>query len=234
MKRLKYVEPELGKLNFNCPSCSVLTTQNWFDVTLRHTAANRLLDASSFGCGELLEWRISKCTQCDALALWHNGLLFFPDASNAPLPADDMPDDVLAEYEEAARVVNMSPRSAAALLRLSMQRLMVHLGEPGKRINDDVAALVTKGLPVEIQQALDALRVIGNNAVHPGELGLTDDAETAHGLFDLVNFVVEDRISRPGSIGVLYARLPESARRAIDLRDRNTRTPDGETGADSN
>ena len=37
-----------------------------------------------------------------------------------------------------------------------------HLGESGKNINDDIAALVKKGLNLMIQQSLDVVRVIGN------------------------------------------------------------------------
>jgi len=42
----------------------------------------------------------------------------------------------------------------------------VDLGGAGKNINDDIAALVAKGLPVQVQQSPDIVRVIGNNTVH--------------------------------------------------------------------
>jgi hypothetical protein len=38
-----------------------------------------------------------------------------------------------------------------------------------------------------VQQSLDIVRVIGNDAVHPGQIDLTDDIETATKLFVLIN-----------------------------------------------
>jgi hypothetical protein len=96
---------------------------------------------------------------------------------------------------------------------------MPALGEAGKNINDDIGALVSKGLPIEIQQALDFCRVVGNNAVHPGEIDLNDTPEVAHSLFSMINFIVEDRISRPKRVADLYSKLPEGARTAIAKRD---------------
>lgn len=93
------------------------------------------------------------------------------------------------------------------------------LGEKGDNINDDIKSLVEKGLPAEVQVALDSLRVIGNEAVHPGELDLTDDTETATGLFNLLNFVVKDRIAEPKARQRLFAKLPQKAVAAIKKRD---------------
>ncbi len=61
--------------------------------------------------------------------------------------------------------------------------------------------------------------MIGNNAVHPGELDLTDDTETATGLFNLLNFVVQDRIAAPKERQKLFAKLPQKAVAAIKKRD---------------
>lgn len=105
------------------------------------------------------------------------------------------------------------------MLRLAVQRLCGELGEKSKDINADIASLVKKGLPLPIKNALDVVRVIGNNAVHPGKLSDEDIAEVAIPLFELVNAIVEDRIARPKALNELYLRLPEGARKAIDERD---------------
>lgn len=130
-----------------------------------------------------------------------------------------MPVEVRGDYEEARIIVMQSSRGACALLRLAVQKLCAELGETGKNVNDDIGSLVDKGLPVEAQQALDSLRVIGNNAVHPGEMDLTDDTETAAALFDLLNFIVEDRISQPKKRAAIFDKLPAGAREAIQARD---------------
>jgi len=74
-------------------------------------------------------------------------------------------------------------------------------------------------MAVEIQQALDVVRVVGNNSVHPGELSEADIADIASTLFELVNAIVEDRIARPKKLAALFDRLPEGARAAIARRD---------------
>jgi hypothetical protein len=130
-----------------------------------------------------------------------------------------MPDEVRRDFEEARLIVSQSPRGACALLRLSVQKLCAELGESGKSINDDIASLVQKGLSVEVQQALDSLLVIGNHAVHPGEMDLTDDPETATALFELLNFIVDDRIAQPKKRAAIFEKLPAGAREAIQARD---------------
>jgi hypothetical protein len=67
-----------------------------------------------------------------------------------------------------------------------IQKLMIAFGEKGENINEDIASLVKKGLEVEIQRALDVVRVVGNNAVHPGKIDLKDDGGTALALRSLI------------------------------------------------
>lgn len=116
-------------------------------------------------------------------------------------------------------ILDLSPRGAAALLRLGIQKLCQHLGETGENLYHDIAALVKKGLDVRVQRALDVVRVIGNNAVHPGHIDLRDDRATAEKLFGLVNLIAERMISQPKHVQELYESLPEGARKAIEKRD---------------
>jgi hypothetical protein len=38
-------------------------------------------------------------------------------------------------------------------------------------------------------------------------------------LFELVNYIVEDQIAGPKAVAALYAKLPETSRKAIEERD---------------
>ena len=70
-----------------------------------------------------------------------------------------------------------------------------------------------------IQKALDIVRVIGNSAVHPGQIDLRDDTATAAGLFQIINAIVAATISAEKHINTIYGRLPAGALDAIEKRD---------------
>ena len=96
---------------------------------------------------------------------------------------------------------------------------MPGLGEKGKNLNENIASLVKKGLEGDIQQALDIVRVIGNHAVHPGQIDLNDNKAIATALFGLVNLIVERQIATPNRIKALFDGLPQSAHEQIEQRD---------------
>lgn len=162
---------------------------------------------------------ISECYNCKKVSVWVHNNLVFPSQKHGVQPNPDLPDDIVRDFEEARAIVGLSPRGSAALLRLCIQKLCVHLNEKGKNIDDDIASLVAKGLNPLIQKSLDIIRVIGNEAVHPGVIDLKDDRDTANELFVLINSIADQMITHPNNVEKLYQKLPESKRKAIEQRD---------------
>lgn len=180
-------------------------------------------DKGKYVYSDVHNLHLSKCFSCGELAVWVSDRLLFPASLEGPAANPDLPEDVKRDYEEAGRILSLSPRGSAALLRLAIQKLCVALGENGKKLDEDIASLVTKGLSPLVQKALDAVRVIGNEAVHPGLLDLKDDIGTAVQLFHSVNIIAEQMISNPKHVEELYGKIPESKRRAIEQRDSKRR-----------
>jgi hypothetical protein len=66
------------------------------------------------------------------------------------------------------------------------------------------------------------LRVVGNNAVHPGQIDLEDNRHIAVKLFDMLNFIAEELITKPKELDLLYRDIvPEETQEHIQRRDRN-------------
>jgi hypothetical protein len=177
---------------------------------------------------ELVNVSISRCYSCEAFTLWVADKFVYPEQVLAIQPSEDMPSEVRLDFVEAASIVDHSPRGAAALLRLCLQKLTAHLGHKGKNLDDDIGTLVKNGLDGRIQKALDVVRVIGNQAVHPGQIDLRDDMATASELFTLVNLIVEATITSPKHIQEMFDALPSGALKAIEKRDGSKEKPETE------
>jgi hypothetical protein len=207
---MSYVPAAFNKTAFHCvhAACGTYAKQVWL-------AAYWILPQPQQIDGLVL----AVCDHCGKYSVWLNQKLLFPAKRTAPTPHPDIPTGILADYEEASAVLQDSPRSSAALLRLAIQKLCKEFGQSGENLNSDIGELVKQGLPIQVQRALDIVRVVGNNQVHPGVLDVRDNPEIALRLFDLVNLIVEDRIARPKQIEAMYASLPENARKQIEDRD---------------
>jgi hypothetical protein len=157
---------------------------------------------------------------------------FYPPREEDPFPPRPhprIPWRIRQVYEEARRVFPYSSRSAAALMRLAIEQMCVLLCEELRKtdpsvelgdLNTNIRTLVRAGLARHIQQALDTVRLVGNQAVHPGQLDSCDDREMASSLFRLVNVIVEDLMAKGPEIESLYSSLPQSKRDYIEQRDR--------------
>jgi len=207
---MNYIAPKVGKEKFTCPECNTLSQQHWW---------SKGWSGDTYSNFEYNTVHVSTCISCGKHTVWVEDIMVYPMIGNAPFPNTEMPDSVKSLYEEAASISNRSPRGAAALLRLGIQVLCKELGKPGKDINSDIASLVKDGLPTTVQQALDAIRVIGNHAVHPGKID-TDDPATEMQLFNLTNIIVEYMIAMPKQVSGVFDALPQGTREAIEKRDK--------------
>ena len=188
----------------------------------RHAAG--AIEVSSEGAypwtATVINCNLSRCWHCGKFAVWAHRRLVDPAAKLGALPNDDMPVEIARDFEEARAILNLSPRGAAALLRLCVEKLCAYVGAAGKTIDNKIADLVSKGLDERVKDALDVVRVIGNNAVHDGKLDVQDnDPDLAFRLLDLVNEIVEEMISKPRRLAALKGKIPQGAKDAIARRD---------------
>jgi len=161
---------------------------------------------------------LSRCFGCKQNALWHGQNLVVPRPRVGSAPNPDLDEDIRIDIDEARSILDASPRGAAALLRLAVQKLCRQVGQSGKNLDNDIQSLVDKGMDPHLQQAFDVVRVIGNESVHPGELDLRDDRETAITLIDLINIAAQELISNKKAIAAIYSGLPRSKLQGIAAR----------------
>ncbi len=243
--------PTYKKDKFQCPHCQTIAQQRWFNLDYAHLIVYRLikhffLDYRSgiqayqqeaiAGFLKSLEDELSQdmqnyipenfavatCSSCNEVSLWISRKMVYPRKPALPSPNVDMGDEIKKLYQEAATIYLDSPKGAAALLRLALQNLLKQIGKDGKDINSDIKDLVSEGLSVKIQQALDIVRVVGNNAVHPGQINLDDNRDIALNLFRILNFIADELITKPKELEALYKEtVPEETQEHIRQRDGN-------------
>lgn len=160
---------------------------------------------------------VSKCSECSELALWMGDRMIHPIIGQIT-PHPDMPTRVANTFNEAAKVLEHSPRASAALSRLALQQLCQDLGCESNYLDDQIAELVSRGLSPDIQQMLDGIRVIGNNAVHPLEIDISEDQDTPLFLLTCINRICQRLITEKQEAEKLYEMLPPGAKEKIEKR----------------
>lgn len=207
---MNYIVPQKTKSSFTCPHCN---TVSYMEYGVHHF--QRDFVRNDF----VNNLTIARCTNCGKKVIWIDDEYIYPQ-KQAVEPNEDMPSSVKSLFEEAGNVYTLSPRAACALLRLAIDRLCNELGENDRDINKNIGKLVSRGLPLRIQQALDVVRVVGNKAVHPGTIAFdVDDEQTAIMLMNLINMIVEYMITQPKQINEMFNQLPDSVKKSISKRD---------------
>jgi len=186
MIKRSFVPPEYMKNAFNCPFCNVYATQVWGKIDAK--IDNHYI--------RFPDSKVSRCSHCMNFCLWKEGIPIYPDISQAPLPNPDLPRDIKKDFEEARAIMNTSPRAASGLLRSCIRKLCIHLGEKGKTMDNDIDALLMKGLNPKIIKSLDKVRVTGKDAVPPGTIDTRDNLSVALQLSQLINIISSAMITQ--------------------------------------
>lgn len=216
---MSYVLPEISKSSFHCPCCGTYAHMKWYQFS-KNTQVRPYTEAECSHCAKSSLWLIHRTQNQQGTIRPTEGVMLYPEIGLAPVPELDMPEDVKLDYEEAAKIATKSPRGAAALLRLGLQKLCIHLGKEGKNINDDIRALAADNIlsPMVIKVA-DTVRITGNNAVHPGRMSPDDVDQVSLKLFDLLNFIVRKAITEPRELEALYNKTPSGVRASAEKQD---------------
>src|ERR1700736_2701526 len=144
---------------------------------------------------KLLNLHVSRCYNCKGFTVWVRGRLVFPVRGDEPPAFVEVNfEEVSEDFEEAAAVLNKSPRAAAALIRICIQNMMPLLKETGQNLDERVASLVRKGLEVEIQQAMEVLQVIRKNPGQENHVDLRDDTAIATRMSESLKEILERRM----------------------------------------
>lgn len=232
MSQSNYIPPTYGESGFNCPNCGIYSHQDWTEIlsnSLKCQLSSGLRRKSPVivGGNHVNDYHIdndgviSKCYQCNKPAYWVKGALVYPRVSQVPSPNPDMPENVMEIYEEAREISSLSPRASAALLRLALEKLLPQVGAKEAKIDKMIGELVGNGIPKEVEKALDGVRVIGNEAVHPGTIDIQDNPDIVSALFKLLNFIVDRMITQKKDIEEIYDLIPESKIQGITNRNKN-------------
>ena len=203
-----YVQPRYQQESFTCSHCICFSQHNW-----RYISTGKGIESTSL-------WTTSWCLRCKQYCFWKDQSLVWPLKSGLPDPIDGCPEQINALYNEARQVFPYSPRASAALLRLAIQIICVEHGLSGKDLNSDIGTLVKNGLSVQIQQSLDLVRVVGNHAVHPGEIQIEENKDNIEKFFALINLIVDVLIVQPAKITAMFDTLvPTAQKKQIEVRD---------------
>ena len=216
----KFSPPEYHSTGFHCSYCHFYADQQWEQAGWQAWPDEADPYIEDIHIDEK-QVEVSICSHCKNATFWLAEQIIYPPTRMSPPANSDLPDNVREVYEEATAIASQSPRAACALLRLAIEMLLKHLGEEGP-INAMIKNLVDKGLDKRIQESLDIVRVTGNNAVHPGKIKFNDSTNVSR-LFDLVNFIANELITRPKEIDEMFNQLPKTAREGIKKRDGKTK-----------
>ncbi len=171
-------------------------------------------------------WAFARCARCSFVTIWRGDLLVYPATSRMPLARTDMPAAARALYEEARAVYEVSPRAGAALARAALERLLREV-DPDAPARSNLEARIQRvsgEVSLPLARMLTVIRHVGNQSLHVKDdvdevtvLVLSQEqADIAAMLFEAINELADELITKPAERDALFGLVPESVRERIE------------------
>lgn len=174
-------------------------------------------------------WAVSRCQGCHQVTIWFREQVVYPQVSSAPPAHPDMPAEARELYEEARAVLPASRRAAAALARATLEHLLPLIdpeAPTGATFGHRIQRVQEKVSPT-LGEMLDVIRHAGNKALHaatdvPDDVLVLvleeDDVSVIGFLFETINDLVDELVTKPRRRAQLSGQLPTGVRDGIAHR----------------
>jgi len=95
-----------------------------------------------------------------------------PIGAHRTIPSPHIPAAIASDYQEACKVLALSPKASAALSRRCLQHMLRDHGYKGRDLAHEIDAILAetdpqKALGRRVREAVDDIRHFGNFAAHP-------------------------------------------------------------------
>ena len=212
-----------GKIDSNqivdiCPHCGAKTQQKYmnkfigtYQYTLTTKSYPKHISTHETNKTEIKDISMLQCTACEKYIIFNRETQIYPIIANIEDPNPDMPEDIKKDYDEARNIYNLSVRGSCALLRLALDKLLIYLDIKGKTLFNKINAYCDRFEPDEtMKQALHSIRIVGNESVHPGTFNVEDNKDIALLLFEILNDIAYEHITKKKKREEMFKKLPEN------------------------
>lgn len=224
---------------FVCPFCSTtvaLTTDTFNSKKiysyLKVSAMSNGNGGTSYEPTDEIELYYRYCPNCEKVAINAKGIgsqfmgklwNIFPDSNAKQLPKY-IPSAIVQDYEEACKIVNLSPKSSATLSRRCLQGMIRDYWSVSKNsLLDEINAISDKVDP-ETSDVLHSIRQIGNIGAHPErDINLVVDIEEgeAQDLLLFLEYLFDEWYIKRHDRKSMLARIKDLSTSKQEARKKN-------------
>lgn len=198
---------------FTCSHCLRYYSHTWNFVhgpmgsDPRFPKSKTVIDSDPYGEENLLGVIQASCNSCDEVSFWLKSKhgsetqVYPTNFANFPQPNKDMPEYIKNIYKEAGSVMHLSLGASAALSRLTLEKLLIHLGNDKDSLFESIRELEkNRDISSTLKQKLYVIRKIGNTGAHSGSISFEEEPEAPRHLLNIINDIVDELITKPKTL----------------------------------